>query len=240
MKHIVALSGGKDSTAMALRLVEVEPRDYLYICTPTGDELPEMEDHWNNLECLLGKKLIRICVKTIYELIREMNMLPNWRARWCTRILKIEAVQEFYEENKPAVVYVGLRYDEQKREGNRLYDDNIEQVFPMQKWGWDISHVLGYLDKKGVTVPRRTDCAMCFYQRLGEWWNLWKIHPERFKIVEDLEEEIGHTLLSPGKFKNWPYAVKDLRAEFEKGRIPRGANVQTNLFNENQCRACTL
>lgn len=39
--HVVALSGGKDSTAMALRLREVEPREYTYICTPTGNELPQ-------------------------------------------------------------------------------------------------------------------------------------------------------------------------------------------------------
>ena len=39
MKHIIALSGGKDSTALALRLAEVEPREYEYVFTPTGDEL---------------------------------------------------------------------------------------------------------------------------------------------------------------------------------------------------------
>ena len=58
--HIVALSGGKDSTAMALRLAEVEPRNYIYICTPTGDELPDMDRHWKNLECFLGQPLIRL------------------------------------------------------------------------------------------------------------------------------------------------------------------------------------
>ena len=45
MTHVVALSGGKDSTAMALRLAEVEPQEYRYICTPTGRELPAMEAH---------------------------------------------------------------------------------------------------------------------------------------------------------------------------------------------------
>ncbi len=55
MKHIVALSGGKDSTAMALRLAEIEPRDYAYVITPTGNELPEMIAHWRKLMDLLGK-----------------------------------------------------------------------------------------------------------------------------------------------------------------------------------------
>ena len=52
--HVVALSGGKDSTAMALRLAEIEPQDYVYLCTPTGDELPEMEQHWNGLRVCWG------------------------------------------------------------------------------------------------------------------------------------------------------------------------------------------
>jgi len=46
MRHIVGLSGGKDSTALALRLAELEPRDYTYICNETGNELPAMKAHW--------------------------------------------------------------------------------------------------------------------------------------------------------------------------------------------------
>lgn len=46
--HVVALSGGHDSTAMAFLLNELEPRPYNYVCTPTGDELPPML--WRNRE----------------------------------------------------------------------------------------------------------------------------------------------------------------------------------------------
>jgi len=52
--HVVALSGGKDSTALALRLAEVEPRDYVYVCTPTGNEPAAMFAHWRQLGDLLG------------------------------------------------------------------------------------------------------------------------------------------------------------------------------------------
>jgi len=242
--HIVALSGGKDSSALALRLQEIEPRNYVYICTPTGDELPEMEDHWQCLSRLLGQPILRLRdpkFPTIYDLIREFKMLPNWRARWCTRILKIETSQMFYDMVKPAVIYVGLRADEETRKGNKLFDENIEQRFPMKEWGWGISDVRSYLDKKGVVIPRRTDCAMCFYQRIGEWWNLWHDHQEIFQRIADLENEIGHTLLSPGKWKNWPNKLDELSIEFAKGRIPRGADTQGKLFNDNaKCRVCSL
>ena len=237
IQHIVALSGGKDSTAMALRLKEVEPRNYIYICTPTGDELPDVIEHWNKLEDLLSQPIIRLRDPdnpTIYDLIDHMHMLPNWRARWCTRILKIELAQQFYAFLKPAIVYVGLRADEQKRQGNKLYDENIEQRFPMQEWGWGIDDVWSYLNENGIAIPRRTDCAMCFYQRLDEWWLLWRDYPQYFERIENLEVKIGHTLMSPSKHKKWPHKLAELRKEFESGRLP------TKAKRHMDCRVCSL
>jgi 3'-phosphoadenosine 5'-phosphosulfate sulfotransferase (PAPS reductase)/FAD synthetase len=58
--HIVALSGGKDSSAMALLLQEREPRNYSFVCTPTGDEFDDMVCHWQNLAKMLGAPLLPI------------------------------------------------------------------------------------------------------------------------------------------------------------------------------------
>jgi 3'-phosphoadenosine 5'-phosphosulfate sulfotransferase (PAPS reductase)/FAD synthetase len=249
ISHIVGLSGGKDSTALAIRLKELNPdANYLYVCTPTGDELPEMETHWNNLECILNQPIIKVHhpdYESIYDLIDDFKMLPNFRARWCTRILKIEAIEHFYNKMKPAIVYIGLRADEQNRKGNTLFDDQIKQSFPMQEWGWGISEVHKYLAKKKISIPARTDCAMCFYQRIGEWWNLWKYYPDYFRKISDIEDKLEHTLLSPGKWGGrWPEKLSDLSIEFKKGRIPRGANDHYKMFeneaNNNKCRMCSL
>lgn len=223
MKYIIPVSGGKDSTALAIRLKELHPeRKFIYVCTPTGDELPEMKKQWKTLEKILNQKIINVDAPAIEHLIDDFQMLPNWRSRWCTRIIKIESVQQFYLDNSPAVIYVGLRADEQGRGGNRLYDENISQEFPMQEWGWGLKEVLNYLDEKGVTIPRRTDCGMCFYQRIDEWYSLWEQYPDRFKKYEDIEFMIGHSLLSPGKWGGrWPEWLFELRCEFERGRIPK-------------------
>ena len=258
--HIVALSGGKDSTAMALRLRELNPdQPYIYVCTPTGDELPEMEAHWNKLQSLLKQPLIRLHhpdYKDIFELIEHFWMLPNFRARWCTRVMKIEAIQHFYDLIKPAVVYVGLRADEKKREGNKLLDPHVEQVFPMQEWGWGLDEVWNYLAQKRIRIPRRTDCGMCFFQRLDEWYSLWEQYPEIYKQYEDLEFLIGHSFMAPGKHKIWPSWLFELRLEFEKGRMPRAVKsakkkrLNGSLFktdfdpfdyaSSNRCRVCSL
>jgi len=241
LTHIVALSGGKDSTAMAIRLREKNPKtNYKFIVTPTGDELPEMKDHWNNLESVLGEKLIVLKNEeypTIYDLIEHFQALPNFRQRWCTRILKIEVAQEYYKKNLPAIIYVGLRYDEEHRRGNKIFDKDIIQEFPLREWRWGIKDVIKYLKEKNITIPRRTDCAMCFYQRIDEWWTLWKKYPTIWERLCNLENKIGHTFLSKGKFgKTWPHKLSDIGKEFKKGRRPRRIIKEQN----QKCQLCIL
>lgn len=242
MIHVVALSGGKDSSAMALRLAELNPTvDYTYICTPTGDELPEMFDHWKNLGVLLGKPIKPVMYRTgLNGLIAEQDALPNWRQRWCTRILKIEPYRDYLLNHTPAVSYVGLRADEPDREGGDYADvPNVEMRFPMREWGWKIRDVLEYLEKRGVKVPPRTDCARCFYQKLGEWKDLFERYPDIYQTAVDQEKAIGHTFRSPGR-DTWPADLESLREEFKKGRVIRGENKQQDLFGITKCRVCRI
>lgn len=241
MSDVVALSGGKDSTAMALRLAEVEQRDYVYFCTPTGDELPEMVEHWRNLECLLGRPIVRVSHRLdLAGLIGEMGALPNHRMRWCTRMLKIEPCQVFLSKLENPTIYVGLRADEPDRKG-AIYT-GAQERYPFREWGWGIDEVMGYLRRRGIKVPRRTDCARCYHQRLGEWFNLWRDHPNSYASAEAQEEDVGHTFRSPGR-DTWPVKLRVLRGEFERGKVPKGADVQPGLFDDDEagvCRACSL
>lgn len=239
MKHVVALSGGKDSTALALRLAEIEPRDYAYVCTPTGNELPEMFEHWRNLGILLGKRITPIMHKTgLFGISRQEKMLPNFRARFCTRILKIEPYRRWLADNAPCVSFVGLRADEEGRAGGAYGDiDGVEMRFPLREWGWKENDVWAYLNSRKISIPRRTDCAICYHQRLIEWYELYCQHKDLWAEGEALEDEIGGTLRSPGR-DSWPVSMKGLRQAFDGGRIPketrqRGAEV-------GACRVCSL
>lgn len=233
MKHVVGLSGGKDSTALALWLVENEPRDYEFICNETGNELPEMQEHWRNLERMLGKPLIRVRAdKDLIELCESQNALPNWRQRWCTRILKIEPTIRYMEAlPEGSVLYVGLRADEESRPG--LYGEDLIVRFPLREIKWGLEDVVGYLEAKGVCIPARTDCALCFYQRLDEWQTLRFQHPLHYLQGIVLEGQTGHTFRSPGR-DTWPADLMSLGLEFEKGRPIR------NTQRGTACRVCTL
>lgn len=232
-KHVVGLSGGKDSTALALRLAEVEPRDYEYICNETGNELPEMRDHWKRMEDLLGKPLIRVRHSTdLAGTIEQENMLPNVFSRWCTRILKIEPTIA-YMESLPdySTLYVGLRADEESRRG--LYGEDINIRFPMREWGWGEADVWRYLDERGICIPERTDCAWCPYQRLGEWRSLYFNHRAIYMQGIEIEKRRGHTFRSPGR-DAWPADLESLAKEFDSGRKLREYKRATT------CRVCSL
>ena len=229
---------------MALRLAEVEPRDYVYVCTPTGDELPEMLEHWEGLEVLLGKPLVRITNRTLGFWIGYHGALPNHNQRWCTRLLKIEPYLAWLQElDGDAVSYVGLRADEGTREG--VISDDIKCRFPLREWGWGLPEVLGYLHERGVSLPRRTDCARCYHQRIGEWWDLWNALPETYESAVAHEQMTGHTFRTPGR-DSWPSDLVGVREMFQAGHVPPGVKtgVQTpSMFEDDGlgiCRVCTL
>jgi hypothetical protein len=224
VKKIVGISGGKDSTAMALRLMEAEQDDYVFAITPTGAELPPVLDHWKRLEDLLGRPLIKIPAPTIVQLIIKQMALPNWRMRWCTRLVKIEPFMDFVKSLTPATTYIGIRADEvigdSAREGTDWNGiEGVKQDFPLVRWGWGLSKVKSYLVERGVVIPPRTDCAFCFFQRLIEWWEFWRDFKELWMTYEALEKLVGHTFRSDER-DTWPASMEGLRLEFEKGRVP--------------------
>jgi PP-loop superfamily ATP-utilizing enzyme len=247
--HVVALSGGKDSTALSLRMLELGiPVDY-YLTTPTGDELPEVNEHLTRLEVELDAHFLRPATQTLDSLVDHFRMLPNHRARWCTRMLKIQPCLEWIRaQDREVVLYVGLRADEPERVG--IFSEEVETRFPMREWGWNLSDVKEYLANKQVKVPKRTDCARCFFQRLSEWWDLWKEHPEVFADAAAQERKISElrgkscTFRSPGR-DTWPASLELLGAAFRAGHVPRGTRQQVEMFDEyderqGACRVCSL
>lgn len=254
MKHVIAFSGGKDSTALAIRLAEVEPRaDYVGLCTPTGDEADDFFEHLKMVADRVGLALTPVMHPLgLHGLIEQQACIPNFRMRFCTRMLKIEPCRRWLLGNGPAILYVGLRADEEARPGGEYGDiTGVEVRYPLREWGWDEGDVWDYLKEKGfrepgdlplfdrrqgTPFPARTDCDLCFWQRIDQWYRLWRDKPEKYAKGEEHEARTGHTFRSAGR-DTWPASLVELRKEFESGRVPKKAR---DPFAAQQCRVCRL
>ena len=253
MNHVLALSGGKDSTALALRMKELHPEmDMTYVCTPTGDELPDMVAHMEKVACLLGKPIVNVCGLTLHDLVRKKMMLPNYRARFCTSIIKIAPFLKWLTDRTPATVYVGIRADESHR-GRGIYEgvEGVTLRHPFVEWGWGKGDVIRYLQSAGVTIPIRSDCARCYYQTLSEWWRLWEDHNEIYMDAVEDERWVSQERGKPCTYRSehrdaWPAGLGLLGDEFAAGRVPKNnhgipANqIEMNMNDERDtmCSFC--
>jgi hypothetical protein len=205
-----------------------------FVClfTPTGDELPDLAAHIADVIERVDRELVIPPNKSLLTWIDFHHALPNFRMRWCTRQIKIEPCIVYLKAHPGSTLIVGLRADEDSRVG--LYGDYATYRYPLREWGWRLEEVTGYLKERGIAIPRRTDCALCYGQRLIEWFELWQRYPERFEQGVQLEEKYGHTFRSAQR-DSWPAALRDLRVEFVSGRTPKDTrNAQA------ACRVCTL
>jgi 3'-phosphoadenosine 5'-phosphosulfate sulfotransferase (PAPS reductase)/FAD synthetase len=195
-RHIVNLSGGKDSTALAIFLRGKIPQlEYLFC--DTHKELPETYEYLDRLAAYLQRPIIRLNAQRGFDHWLDMygGMLPSARVRWCTRKLKIEPF-EAYIGDESVWSYVGIRGDE-ARSGYVSTKSNIHPVFPFKEFGLGIGDVERLLESSGLGLPsyyewrQRSGCTFCFYQRSGEWVGLLERHPELFEEAKAYESERG-------------------------------------------------
>lgn len=195
-RHILGLSGGKDSTALAIYMRDKVP-DIEYFFSDTGAELPEVYEFLDKLEAYLGKKIIRLGTEKTFEEIleRKNGYLPSAKSRWCTVSMKIVPFEKFVGDDT-AYSYIGIRADE-NRSGYISSKPNIIPVFPFKEAGITLKDVQNLLDQAGVGLPKyyewrsRSGCYFCFFQQRKEWVGLLKRHPDLFEKAKKFEKTVG-------------------------------------------------
>lgn len=192
-RHVLGISGGKDSAALAIYLRDRVPQMEYFFCD-TDKELPETYDFLARLEAYLGKPIARLNAERGFDHWLRIygGYLPSSRMRWCTRQLKIKPFEAWIGDD-PAVSYVGIRADED-RDGYVSTKENIRAVFPFKEDGITIEDVHRILDESGVGLPKyyewrsRSGCYFCFFQRNVEWIGLKERHPDLFELSKQYEK----------------------------------------------------
>ncbi|MAD96781.1 MAG: phosphoadenosine phosphosulfate reductase [Flavobacteriaceae bacterium] len=155
-RHVLGISGGKDSAALAIYVKTKYPSiDLEFYSCDTGKELEETYQLIRNLEVYLGVKinLLQGAEKSSedpFDHFLKMygGFLPSSNARWCTKQLKL-APFEKYVGDDPVVSYVGIRGDEE-REGYISTKKNIQSVFPFRKNIWSKDVVKRMLSNQNI------------------------------------------------------------------------------------------
>lgn len=236
----VSFSGGKDSTAMLLHMMELGEHIDEVINVDTGMEFPAMYTHINRIKEIVERNGIKFSVLRAeysfeyYMFEHEINSSkygihhghgwPTPVIRWCTGWMKRDVLNRHLSEirkNYNLIQCIGLASDELKR----LDRENNKQKnhrHPLVEWGWSEADCLQYCYSKGYDwdglyrIFNRVSCWCCPLQSISELRNLWKFYPDLFDRLEGMENrlEAQGTAYKNANFRE-DWTVKQLRERFE-------------------------
>jgi hypothetical protein len=237
-RHILGISGGRDSAALAVHMRQTQPDlDLEYFFTDTGKELAEVYAFLDRLEGFLGRPITRLNPDRDFDfwLKEYKHFLPSPRTRWCTRQLKLRPLEHWLKQDLEAGVvvhsYVAIRADEPNREGYQATNGNMVVHFPLREAGIDRAGVIDMLESAGVGEPEyyqwrtRSGCTFCFFQQKIEWVRLKREHPDAYEDAKGYEK----TALEHGSPFTWsqgeslvdleqPDRIQAVELEFEQRR----------------------
>ncbi|MDD6133287.1 MAG: phosphoadenosine phosphosulfate reductase family protein [Selenomonadaceae bacterium] len=226
MKHIVSFSGGKDSTAMLLMMLEKNIAVDDIIFCDTGVEFPALYQHVEEVERYIDRKITRLKWdggsyewEFAHHVKLRGNNLPgkgwaSFRNRWCTQYFKSRPSKKYLKGTygKNYTLYIGIAYDEPKRHKN--IPANV--VHPLYDWQITEVQALEYCKSKGFDfgglydIFPRLGCYCCPLQRKQSWRALYDNFPELFEKSLQMEAECEHdTKFATGK------KLADYSAEFK-------------------------
>lgn len=196
MKHIMSLSGGKDSSALAVLLSRENIREKYnienleYVFCDTGLELPEVYSYLAKMELLLDIKIIYLKSSLSLDELIELRggYLPTANARYCTTQLKVFPYLKHLRTygSDEITSYIGIRNDEQHRTGSLATDKNVTTVYPFIDLGLNREDIITILKDSELGLPEyykwrsRSGCYLCFFQRKVEWIGLLERHPDLY------------------------------------------------------------
>lgn len=246
--RIVSFSGGKDSTAMLLRLMELnEPINEVIWCD-TYKEFPEMYSHIAKVRKAVenaGIKFTELRAEHSFDYYmfekyidrKNVNVVEKYNdplgyswagphMRWCTRVLKLEVVSKYIKEIEKkynVIQYIGIAADEQYRIERKI---SVGQRHPLVEWNWTEQMCLDYCYSKGYdwnglyTHFTRASCWCCPLQSLDNLRNLYRFYPKLWDELKDMDKKTWRNFRAD-------FTVEQLEKRFvlENDRIEKGLTI---------------
>jgi len=219
MKHIVSFSGGKDSTAMLLMMIDRKMQIDEIVFGDTMLEFPEMYSYIEKIATQIDRPIKMVSPKTtffkwFYGTVTRgkhkgrMRGFPPMNAHcyWSREVKEYALKRYCYGQN----VYLGIAVDEP----HRLKDHpKFNAIYPLADWGITEADCMEFLKNKGLLNPLYADfdrlgCWLCPKQKkksLKVLWGKYQFYWERLKVLES-ESPCGFNIKG----------LKNLQSEFEQ------------------------
>jgi 3'-phosphoadenosine 5'-phosphosulfate sulfotransferase (PAPS reductase)/FAD synthetase len=206
MKYIVSISGGKDSTASLLYLLDIAKKeDVIPVFCDTKWEADETYEYLNYLENKLDIDIVRIETEGMIELARRKKFVPNRHIKTCTENLKIRPFEKWLLNNyigkEDFIVVEGVRREESKNRENTpnftikksLISPKFDKPTLYPIVDWSTQEVFEYIKNKGLEVNtlykkgfKRVGCMPCVNASKYELLYLPNKYKKRLKNLENI------------------------------------------------------
>ena len=249
--YIVAnFSGGKDSTAMVLRMIEIGEHIDEVVCCDTQKEFPAMYRHIEKVRKVIESNGIKFTLlrakKTFdYHMFeyrtkkgknteRKGKGWPYPNVRWCTSELKRSVTHKYFTSMRKKYNVIqcnGLAFDEQRRL-TRKNNTQADKRHPLVEWGWSEKDCLKYCYSKGYDweglyeIFNRVSCWCCPLKPLEELRKLRKHCPELWEELKDMDKRANNQFQS-----NYSVADLEKRFAFEEERQAQGLSITNREFH---------
>jgi len=231
-EHIVSFSGGKDSTAMLLMMIEKKMQIDKIIYVDTTKDFPGMYQHIEKVEKYIGMEITKVSFDFDYWFSERVKTKGKdkggvgygWMgsmSRWCTS-LKVKSIEKL--KTKGCIEYIGIAFDEKKRL-EKKYLKIGNKILPLVDWGITEKMALEYCYSKGFDwgglykIFNRVSCWCCPLARIRELKKLYSNFPELWKELKIMDSK----------------SVKHFRADYTVGELEKRFESENNelyLFKE--------
>lgn len=199
--NVCSFSGGKDSSAMVLTLLENNEPIHSLVFVDTGFEFPALYSHIEKFEKYVGIPIIRLNFSTSFESLMTKHVIsrgkhkgqagygwPRPNARYCTTY-KTNAFDKYKRNELKGIAYnecIGIAYDEQ----NRAKKNKRYPLIEYQMTEKDCLHKCyenGFYYDGLYEKFDRLSCYLCPLKKLKEYEIIYKEFPELWEKMRLLD-----------------------------------------------------
>lgn len=233
MSELISFGAGVNSTAMTIMLVNEGWRGPI-VFADTGCEWPEtycfmdyFEDAWlapRGLEITRLKGLPWQRYRKGISLIdycEYAHMIPLAAVRWCTTEWKGNPGERWAKQQGITETLLGISAEESHR--------RPDFVRPLVDRHIDRQGCVRIIQAEALSVPRKSGCYICPFQRDAQWHELWNLHPDLFDRAQRLEEASKKTRV--GRFGRH-HATLDPRGRHTLRHRKERYDAQLPLFDD--------